>query len=48
MECYIILGYFVSLSIYGSSQGSVIVKLTKAMGWEVKGLNHSRANIIFF
>jgi len=47
MECYNILGHFVSLWTYGSSQGSVIVTLTKAMGWKVKGLNHSRANIIF-
>jgi len=44
-ECYNILWYFVSLSIYGRSHGSVIVTLTKAMGWKVKGLNHSRANI---
>jgi len=47
MECYSILWYFVSLSIYGSSQGSEIVTLTKVMGWKVKGLNHS-TDIIFF
>jgi len=39
---------FCPLSIYGSSQGSVIVTWTKAMGWKVKGQNHSRAKIIFF